>query len=98
MTIRAVREVGAISIELEKMLIQCESQNTTSAYDVFKKWNSLFANRPAFDFKIFKSVQKNYRAIQAEIKAALESVEDKDFAGAGSALARMESYIVEFTS
>ena len=67
MTIRAVREVAEIAVELKRMLTHCETQQTP-AIETFKSWSSLFENRPAFDLKIVKGVKSNYKALQGDIK------------------------------
>ena len=95
MTIRAVREVAVIAVELRQILTQCETQKTP-ALEAFKTWGAIFENRPAFDMKIFKGVKANFKQIQADIKEAWDLVEAGNFAGAGETLAKMESLVVDF--
>ena len=95
MTIRAVREVAVIATEVRQMLAQCDSMKGP-ALEAFKGWGAMFENRPTFDMKIFKGVKANYKAIQGDIKEALEQVEQGNYAGAGETLAKMESRIVDF--
>ena len=96
MTIRAVREVAVIAVELRQILAQCDSQKTP-ALEAFKTWGSIFENRPAFDMKIFKGVKANYKQIQADIKNAWDLVEAGNYAAAGETLAKMESLVLDFS-
>ncbi len=62
MTIRAVREIAQLSQALELFITSCKLPSSP-AIEAFKQWNSNFNNKAAFDFKIFKGVKKNFRAL-----------------------------------
>ena len=69
MAIRAVREIAELSQALDLYISSCKLP-TSPAIEAFRQWNSNFTNKAAFDFKIFKGVKKNFRAIQNEIRNA----------------------------
>ena len=93
MAIRAVREIAELSQALDLYITSCKLP-ASSAIEAFKQWNSNFTNKAAFDFKIFKGVKKNFRAIQNEIKNAQTQLAKSDFVAAGLTLAKIESFIV----
>ena len=64
-----------------------------------RQWNtaSNFGNKPAFDFKVFKGVKKNFRAIQGEIKRTRAKIAQGFFIEIGSSLVKIQEFVVFYS-
>lgn len=93
--IRLIREVGSLAESLSSMISRCNTTLENSLpIKIFIEWTQAFKDRASYDYKIFKSVSKNFKSIQTEVRQAREAYSKEIFSEVGASLARIEIMVV----